>query len=166
MTHNMQIAATIEFLKTDLSGGIYSDETTNIFEAELVETDVEAQGILFSELGGVIAEAVGIEGTLDLPDQLESIADEYSAHLNQAYLKVINTGESTEYEYALSINVVIDEEGLDKLKTAVPFFEMLAIKALSINVWNTEQEALLDKMNIVNLDDFENISGNETPVVT
>ncbi|MCP4721738.1 MAG: hypothetical protein GY860_19945 [Desulfobacteraceae bacterium] len=150
---NVQFAASIDFLNTELMGAFENVGERKLFIAKQMDAGENAKGIKLSELAENLKGAVGFQDVnIAWPAPLGDMLDNYEAFIKQAYLKVEKNGsEQTKNEYALWIGVGLDEDGLKKLQENNPLFELVAIKELALKVWNTTNPTVLKEMNFVDI---------------
>jgi hypothetical protein len=154
MNPNVQLAASIEFLKADLACALQSTNEKHTLLVKQLNAGEKATGISFGELAGTLATSVGIKKEdISLPPELEDIAENYKIYIKQVYLKIeVEEGsEEKEFEYALWLSINIDQEGLDKLIEKSPIFGLFAIKEVALKIWNTTNSKVLEEMNFVDI---------------
>ncbi len=156
MKPNVQLAASVEFLKTDILGALQSVDDKQIFMVKQLNGGKKPTGISLKELASTLTKSVGAE-EISLPAELESIAQEYRIFMNQVYLKIERSSKNPEkkadFEYALWLSIAVDEDGLKKLKEENPIFELLAIKEVALKIWNSSDAKILEEMNFVDIKD-------------
>lgn len=150
MKPNVQLAASIEFLKTDLLGALQSIGDKQTLLVKQLNAGEKSNGISLKELGAALTKAIGGE-EIKLPTELNDLAKEYKVFIKQVYLKIERTPDKTDYEYALWLSINLDKKGLDELKTKNPIFEVVALKEVALKVWNTKNAKILEEMNFVDI---------------
>lgn len=151
MKTNVQLAASVEFLNTNLVGALQSVDDNKIFLVKQLKEDKKETGIKLASLAKSLKDIVG--GTqISLPDEIKGVADKYEIQLNQVYLKIEQpkTGDKS-VEYALWISIATDEKGLNELKEANPIFKLVALKEISLKIWSTENQKILEEMSFVDI---------------
>lgn len=78
----------------------------------------------------------------------ESVLDKLIVKLQMAYLYIHKTGETSELEYAFQLQVVtrgMIPDGVNQL---------IDVDNVSISVWNTTRQKVLDRMSLVTIDEY------------
>jgi hypothetical protein len=112
----------------------------------------ELSGQIGSAISSLTGAATNIPDlTEQLPDALKSIADQLQANFKDIFLKIDKADGSeatTTIEYALWVSVSLS--GVDALKDKFPF-NIIALEELYFKIWNTNDPAVLNKLNPVNV---------------
>lgn len=78
----------------------------------------------------------------------ESVLDKLIVKLQMAYLYIHKAGETSELEYAFQLQVVtrgMIPDGVNQL---------IDVDNISISVWNTTRQKVLDRMSLVTIDEY------------
>jgi len=159
-TVNIQLAASVEFMKADLLGAFESTGDRKLFVAKQLNAGEKAKGIRISTLAETIAKAVGVDASsITLPSPLDKIAESYEACVKQVYLKVEKEGnKDMTTEYALWLTIEVGDEALEELKKEYPLFDLVALKGIALKVWNTNNSKVKEEMNFVDIKELAGIA--------
>lgn len=89
----------------------------------------------------------------------EPALDKLIVKLQMAYLYIHKTGETSELEYAFQLQIVtrgMIPEGVNQL---------IDVDNISISVWNTTRQKVLDRMSLVTIDEYIGIEQKPEPEV-
>ncbi len=165
---NVELALSIDFLGTELIGVVQRNakaKKTTIFATKTNATQL-SDAITLNELGDRLVDAVASlsadSGTpvsietpnIELPKALADIAENYRAYVKEAMFLVEKIDDQpAEIEYALWIGIGLDEAGRAALRDQPPF-NVLMVNDLYLRIWNTTNEAILERMNFIDIEEI------------
>jgi hypothetical protein len=160
---NLSFAVDFSFLKNDI-GAMFVKEDKGMRLLVMPTSAEEAPEVSLEQLKTDLQKLAGGNSAEEITKSLKSAADEQSSggvdldkitfSLKMLYLFVDTTGDNTITEYA--VNIVINSEGLipEALKSLVD------VKQIGIAAWNTTRSKILEKMSIVNINQYLGIEAS------
>jgi hypothetical protein len=154
---NLSFAADFSFLQNDI-GAMFVKEDKGMRLLVMPTSADDAPEVSLGQLKEDLKKLAGGDSAEQIEKSLKSAASEQSSGgvdldkitfcLKMLYLFIDTTDGNKNVEYA--VNIVINSEGLvpDALKSLVD------VKQIGIAAWNTTRSKILEKMSIVNINQY------------
>lgn len=153
---NAQVDFTFDLLYNELDA-IYNYDKESGTSKILVMPEELGEPQKKAKLTDFFADSVGVLNSFginidvnNIKNNLEKIDffDKLDVKLSEAFLYIEKSKDATKSEYAFSIAI---EKGTEEHTV-----EGIAFKKLSLNIWNTARKSILEKMDMLNIDEILN----------